>query len=235
MLTTVAAYCVLARLYAIQGLLDRSYSIYRKAEEWVHESGGQHLRATGVIEVGIADVLCERNDLEGALLHIKQGLALMPMWAKVDDAVLGYVTLARIHLAQSNRQAAFEAVKEGMQLIQTSGVFSEARKAIEVAQVRLWRAQVNLKVASRWAATSGAVGHAKYAAEVTANKEIKTETRINRPTVLPILVLILVLLATTAGIIYQTTGSPFTYTPVRREKAVFQGSGLHRYDPDWTR
>ncbi|MDD1750142.1 MAG: hypothetical protein LUO89_09735, partial [Methanothrix sp.] len=34
-LTTVAAYCVLARLYAVQGLLDKAWGLYRKAEDWV--------------------------------------------------------------------------------------------------------------------------------------------------------------------------------------------------------
>ncbi len=152
-LTTVAAYCVLARLYAVQGLLDKSYRLYGKAEEWLRESGGQHLGATGVIEVGIADVLCEWNELDGALHHVKQGLALMPMWAKVDDAVLGHATLARIYLARSNSHEATEAVEKARQLTQASGVFSEARTAAEVAQVRLWLAQDNLKAADHWASS----------------------------------------------------------------------------------
>lgn len=46
-------------------------------------------------------------------------------------------------------------------------------------------------------------------------------------------VFLLVLIATAAGIFYQTPSSPIEYTTVRGEQAVFQGSGLYRYDPAW--
>lgn len=47
------------------------------------------------------------------------------------------------------------------------------------------------------------------------------------------LIWLLVLVATVAGIFYQTPGSPIAYTTVRGEQVVFQGSGLYRYDPAW--
>lgn len=102
----------------------------------------------------MAEVLCEWNDLDGALLHTQRGLKLMPMWGKADDAVLGHTTLARIHLAQSDRDAALEAVRNAAQLVQTRGVFPEARLAAQLAQVKLWLAQGDLHAASRWAASS---------------------------------------------------------------------------------
>src|SRR5512145_2401075 len=47
------------------------------------------------------------------------------------------------------------------------------------------------------------------------------------------LVFFLVLIATTTGIFYRTPGSPIEYVTVRGESAVYQGSGLYRYDPAW--
>ncbi len=41
------------------------------------------------------------------------------------------------------------------------------------------------------------------------------------------------LAATAAGIFYQTPGAPFAYTTIRGEQAIYQGSGLYRYDPAW--
>jgi LuxR family maltose regulon positive regulatory protein len=152
-INTVAASCVLARLYAIQGLLNKSYDTYQIAAQSIPEASGQHLGARALVEVGIADVLCEWNDLDAALVHMKQGLALMPWWGKADDFALAYITLARIHLAQANRSDAIEAVEKAIQLIQTRGVFSEARHAVEIAQVKLWLAQGDLQAASRWAAS----------------------------------------------------------------------------------
>jgi LuxR family maltose regulon positive regulatory protein len=152
-INTVAASCVMARLYAIQGLLNKSYDTYQIAAQSIPEASGQHLGARALVEVGIADVLCEWNDLDAALVHMKQGMALLPWWGKADDFALAYITLARIHLAQANRSDAIEAVEKATQLIQTRGVFSEARHAVEIAQVRLWLAQGDFQAANRWAAS----------------------------------------------------------------------------------
>jgi LuxR family maltose regulon positive regulatory protein len=156
-INTVAASCVLARLIAVQGLLHASYDTYQAAAQLILEASGQHLGATALVEVGLADPLYEWNDLDAALAHIKQGLALLPFWDKADDWALAYTTLARIHLAQANRRealdAAAQAVENAVQFIQTRGVFSEARQAVEMARVKLWLAQDDLQAASRWAAS----------------------------------------------------------------------------------
>lgn len=49
--------------------------------------------------------------------------------------------------------------------------------------------------------------------------------------ILPILVLLLVLAATSTGVFYQTEGSHIQRITIRGERATFQGSGLYRYDP----
>jgi LuxR family maltose regulon positive regulatory protein len=149
---TVAASWLLARSYTVHGLLNKSYDTYQSAAQWIPEVSG-HRDARALVEVGMADVLCERNDLDSALAHMKQGLALLPWWGKADDLALAYITLARIHLAQANRSDALEAVEKAIQIIQTSGVFSEARHAVEITQVKLWLAQGDLQAANRWAAS----------------------------------------------------------------------------------
>jgi LuxR family maltose regulon positive regulatory protein len=152
-INTVAASCVLARLVAVQGQLHESYAIYQMAAQSIPEASGQHLGARALVKVGMAEMLCEWNDLEAALAHIEQGVELLPFWDKADDWVLAYATLARIHLAQANRRGAIEAVEKAVQLIQTRGVFSEARRAVATAQVKLWLAQGDLQRAERWAAS----------------------------------------------------------------------------------
>jgi ATP/maltotriose-dependent transcriptional regulator MalT len=150
----VAAYGILARLYAIQGLLHKSYEQLQSATQWLHETSGSHLGSTGIVEVGIADVLCEWNELEAAFVRLKQGLDFIPSWGKADDMVLAYTTLSRILFAQGNRVAAGEAVEKAIQLIHACGVFSEARNAAETAQVKFWLAQGDWQAAARWAAFS---------------------------------------------------------------------------------
>jgi LuxR family maltose regulon positive regulatory protein len=150
-INTVAAACLLARLYAVQGLLNRSYATYQSAAQSIPEVSGQHLGSRALVEIGMAEVLCEWNDLDTALSHMKQGLALMPWWDKADDLALAYISLARIYLAQANRGEALNAVQKAVELIQTRGVFSEARRAVEIAQVRLWLAQGDLRASNHWA------------------------------------------------------------------------------------
>ena len=152
-LNTLAASCILARAYAVQGLLRRSYDLYEAAAQFIPEASGQHLGAQALVAVGIADVQCEWNDLESALVHASNGLALMPWWGKADDFALAYITLARIHLARANKSGAAEAIEKASQLGRVRGIFSEARKAVEVARVKLWLAQGDLQAADRWASS----------------------------------------------------------------------------------
>ncbi len=150
---TVAAYCHLARLYAIQGHLHKSYELYQEAGKFAHKAGGRNRGVMSLVDMGIANVLYELNDLENALAHIKHGLELIPLWGNADDIVLAYTTHARIQQAQGNKAGAVEAIEKGIHLIQTRGVFSAARDAVRTAQVKLWLAQGDLLSAGRWAAS----------------------------------------------------------------------------------
>ncbi|MEW5873076.1 MAG: LuxR C-terminal-related transcriptional regulator [Chloroflexota bacterium] len=150
-INTVAAACLLARLAAVQGQLNQAYDTYLMATQSIPEASGQHLGAKALVEIGLAEVYCERNDLAAALAHVKQGLELLPMWDKADDWALAYVILGRIQMAQAKRDEAAEAIEKAARFIQTRGVFCEARMAVEAARVRLWLAQGDLQPAQRWA------------------------------------------------------------------------------------
>jgi len=150
-LNTVAGYCILARLCTNQGQLHQSYELYHQAAQWIQETGEQHLGASSLIEIGIADVLCEYNKLETALTHAKRGVTLLPLWGKADDLVLAYITMARIELARTNRHGAIESLEKAQEITRTTGVFPEVTRAVELAQVKLWLAQGDLQAANCWA------------------------------------------------------------------------------------
>ncbi|MEJ2212391.1 MAG: LuxR C-terminal-related transcriptional regulator [Anaerolineae bacterium] len=154
---TVAASCFLARLYAVQGRLHKSYDTYQAAAQWIAEAGEEHRDASALVNAGLAALLCEWRDLDAALAHVEEGLALLPLWGKVDDLVLADLTLARIYLAQGQGKGAVEAaaqtIEEALHLVQTNGVFPEVHTAVEVAQVKLWLAQGDLPAAERWLAS----------------------------------------------------------------------------------
>lgn len=86
---------------------------------------------------------------------------MLPWWGKADDFALAHITLARIHLARGNGNGATEAVDKATQAISTGGVFSEARHAVENAQVRVWLSQGDLPAANRWLASQKERWHAE--------------------------------------------------------------------------
>jgi LuxR family maltose regulon positive regulatory protein len=137
----VAGYAILARMQVYEGRLHEAHELLQKAAQLIQKADGQYLGVNGLVEVEIAALLCEWNDLETALVHLKQGLDLLPMWGKADDLCLTYTTLARIHLAQENWAEAAGAIEKAVKLIQTCGVFSEARSAVEATQVKMWLVQ----------------------------------------------------------------------------------------------
>jgi LuxR family maltose regulon positive regulatory protein len=184
-INTVAASCVMARLYAVQGLLHKSYDTFQAAAQLIPEEGGQYLGPKALVEVGLADVLYEWDDLDAALAHIEQGLDLMPWWNKADDLILAYVTLARIRLAQASESAAVQAVEKAIKITQTRGVFSEARTAAEIAQVKLWLALDDLQAAGRWVASreahSGTQDRFQFENELTHITRARVLIALNKP------------------------------------------------------
>jgi LuxR family maltose regulon positive regulatory protein len=149
----VAAYAILARIQMYQGKLNKAYDLLQKAAHLIQEAGGQYFGATGLVEAGIAALLCERNLLQVALDHIKEGLDFLPWWGKADDLALAYITLWRIQLVLGNLTEAAGAMEKADQLIQTCGVFSEARSAVEATQVKSWLLERDWLTIDRWVAS----------------------------------------------------------------------------------
>jgi LuxR family maltose regulon positive regulatory protein len=107
----------------------------------------------GLVDVETAALLCEWNDVDAAFFRLQRGLDYLLQWGKTDDFCLAYITQSRIQLAQGNGIDAAAAIEQAAQLIQTCGVFSEARNAVEAAQVKMWLAQGDPSLVDRWVTT----------------------------------------------------------------------------------
>ncbi len=125
--TTIGAYCVLARLFTIQGHLQKAYELYQEAGTFISRTDGDHLGAASIMHVGMAEVLYERNELTEAWERIQLGLVFLPLWSKADDIALAYTLQAKILMAQGDVRAAQEVMENATQVIQSSGVFSESQ------------------------------------------------------------------------------------------------------------
>lgn len=146
----VAAYCLLARSQVYQGRLYEASDLVQRAAQLIHEAGSHYLGAAGLVEVEMAALLYEWNDLGAALARVKKGLENLPWWGKTDDFCLAYITLARIHRARGEQTEAVGAIEKAARLVQTHGVFSEARSVVEAAQVKSWLIQGEWPALARW-------------------------------------------------------------------------------------
>ena len=133
-----------------QGQLHQAEDLLQKAAHMIGQESGHYLGVVGLLDVETAALFCEWNDLEAALVRVNKGLDCLLWWGKADDFCLAYVALARIQLAKGNVAEATEAVKKAVQLVQTCGIFSEACRAVEAAQVKLWLAQRDWPEVNRW-------------------------------------------------------------------------------------
>ena len=189
--STVGAYCVLARLYTIQGQLQKAFDVYREAEQFAREAAGRNLGVLGVVDVGMAEVLCEWNDLEAAMPRMKEGLEFLPHWNKPDDLALAYVTLVRIQLAQGDAAGASGTIDKALQLVRSRGVFSEARDAVSAAEIRLRLAKGFSPEVPRWASareqdlgTGGPVRFVSEWAHLTLARVYLAQSRLDECTAL---------------------------------------------------
>src|SRR5215203_6524470 len=76
------------------------------------EPGQPPLPAAGMAQVGMAEVLYERDGLGAALEHATAGVALCRPLAYTPPLATGLVTLARIRHAQDDQQGTLDALEE---------------------------------------------------------------------------------------------------------------------------
>src|SRR5262249_56373625 len=80
---------------------------------------GRQLPIVGIARVGVAEVLCERNELEAAIDHATQGIALCRQIAYTRPLATGLATLAWIRQAQGDAAGALDAISQA-ELVQPS-------------------------------------------------------------------------------------------------------------------
>lgn len=139
----------LGQIRVIQGQLHEAAQLCRQAIRHVATARAS-IPSVGLIHIGLADVLREWNDLEGAVHHLTDGLSLGKAFGSADVLIAGYTTLARVKHAQGDHSAAAEALAQAQELTPNS-VFSPGSSQ----PARLWLAQGNIAAAEVWATSNG--------------------------------------------------------------------------------
>ena len=98
----------------------------------------------------MAEVLYERGELDLALTRVMKGLEYIHLWSKADDMVLAHAILSRIKTARGEYQEADTAIKNGIKIVETRGVFPECRIMILSAEARLEGALTDVDAFGAW-------------------------------------------------------------------------------------
>jgi LuxR family maltose regulon positive regulatory protein len=104
----------LGQVQRAQGRLGAALGTYQQV---LAAAGGvgRPLPAAGMAHVGMAEVLYERGQLDGALEHASQGVGLCRQLAYTQPLLAGLATLAWIRHARGDRAGAWEAIAEAEQ------------------------------------------------------------------------------------------------------------------------
>jgi LuxR family maltose regulon positive regulatory protein len=140
----------LAQILTGQGQLHQAAQTYQQALQFVKKISNVPSPISGVVHVGLGNILYEWNDLENAASHLNQGVNLARIWANLEALIPGTMGLARIHVVKGNLSEAFRLLDETENLAQQ--LHSEWTAVVLAAlRASLWVHTGNREAASRWA------------------------------------------------------------------------------------
>jgi len=140
---------------ALQGQLYQAVDTLREALELTYEKRGQPLPYAGHAYADIGKILLEWNELEASMGHVMQGIEISKPARMVDALTDGYVTTARVRLAQGDLNGALEACQSAERNVQVPNPDPMTVWRLKDCKMRLWFAQGDLAAAARWAQESG--------------------------------------------------------------------------------
>ena len=135
-----------------QGRLDAAVRTCQQALDRSAASGGTPLAVAGPAYVGLAEVAYQRNELDTALDHVTEGIALCRQFIYTMPLAVGLATLAWIRQATGDPAGALDAIGEAMQ---AAPVPAGLVNPVPAQRARLLLAQGDLAAAASWTENRG--------------------------------------------------------------------------------
>ena len=137
----------LGQVQRAQGRLDAAVRTCQQALEITAVPGRPPLPAAGPAYVGLGEVAYQRNELDTALRHVTEGIALCRQFVYTPPLAAGLATLAWIRQATGDPAGALDAMGEAVQASPgPPGLFNP----VPAQRARLLLAQGDLAAAARW-------------------------------------------------------------------------------------
>ena len=142
----------LGQIQRAQGRLDAAARTCRQTLEITAPPGSPDLPAAGVALVGLAEIAYQRNELDTALQHVTEGIALCRRFVHSAPLATGLVTLAWIRQATGDPAGALAAMSEAEQAAPgPPGLLNP----VPAQRAQLLLAQGDIARAARWTQEAG--------------------------------------------------------------------------------
>ncbi len=142
----------LGDIQVFQGRLDRAEETYQQVLSWTDHGVPQ--KGALMARAGLANVLCERNQLDAALAHIQPAIEQLERVGGAWSTLVLNRALARVQQAQGKWPDALAALEHAQRVGQRTGVNIVATQAAAL-RARLLLARGEVHAAQQWAANSG--------------------------------------------------------------------------------
>lgn len=158
----IAGLYLQAQFLALRGHLDEATLLCQQGLDLATERRWLATYAGVLVQVALADLLREQNQLDTAAQHLTQSID-RAIQNQQPGLMMGYITLARVRQAQGDFQSAWAAIHAAERC---QPWLWPTIPSIEACKVRLYLAGGNLDAALAWAARSGlsAEGELRYSA-----------------------------------------------------------------------
>jgi len=145
---------VLGRIQRAQGHLEAAFRTYQEGLEFAALSSPAVVLSTAVAHVGIAEVLYERNQIEQALRHAREGISLGRQLTSKQTLATGLAILAWIRQARGDTGGAREAMDEAFQVIPSLDIIA-LHNPVPAERAKLRLIQGDQNEVARWVAERG--------------------------------------------------------------------------------
>jgi LuxR family maltose regulon positive regulatory protein len=145
---------VLGRIQRGQGHLQAALRTYQEGLEFAARTGPGVGLSAAVAHVGMAEVLYERNQLEQALSHTREGISLGRQLTSTQTLASGLATLAWIRQARGDAAGAREAMDEAYQVISNREIVA-LHNPVPAERARLLLAQGDVQEVVHWVEERG--------------------------------------------------------------------------------
>jgi LuxR family maltose regulon positive regulatory protein len=145
----IIAGCALADMQALQGQLSKAWETYQRVQYWAKRPEGELLPLTGLVDMGLGEILLEHDLLEEARDYLERGVRITrSMW--YIGSLHGVIALARLRQAMGDIPGTQEVIEEAVRMALSTDAGEWDDVVAAGVAVRLALQRDDLTAAEQW-------------------------------------------------------------------------------------